>query len=85
MKLNCRPGDLAIVVKSAAGHEGKILTCLRYIGPVPGYSHKDNWEVDRALPGTLGGMDPIFPDSYLRPLRGDDLSQEIASAEKQAV
>lgn len=30
-KLNCRAGDLAVVVKSQIGNEGKIVRCLRLL------------------------------------------------------
>ncbi|MCV5968706.1 hypothetical protein, partial [Lactococcus petauri] len=29
MGLNCKPGDIAICVRSKAGNEGRIVTCLR--------------------------------------------------------
>ena len=33
--LNCKQGDLAIVIRSHAGNEGKIVTCVRLTTDVP--------------------------------------------------
>lgn len=30
--MNCKAGDLALIVKSMAGNEGKVVTCLEYLG-----------------------------------------------------
>jgi hypothetical protein len=29
MTLNCKPGDLAVMIRSLAGNEGKIFKCIR--------------------------------------------------------
>ena len=75
--MNCKPGDLAIAVKSVAGNEGKIMTCVRYIGEIKGFEGKDHWEVDRLLPARMGGEYPFCRDSYLRPIRPNDGEDEI--------
>lgn len=87
MKLNCKPGDLAIVVRSAAGNEGKIVQCLkvhpsgvgglfRFYGPV--------WEIDRPLKtlrktpvGTVEGERFFAPDICLHPIRDNDGEDEM--------
>lgn len=76
--MNCKPGDLAVAIKSEAGNEGRIMTCIRFLGSVRGYFGDDYWEVDRSLPGKFGNMEPIFRDSGLRPIRdpGDDATDE---------
>jgi hypothetical protein len=50
--MNCKPGDLAIIVKSLAGNEGKIVRCVRLRGMKP-CSTPDglvtpvlSWEID---------------------------------------
>lgn len=61
MALRCKEGDIAIIIKSSAGNEGKQVTCLQYIGQVPPMYDKqsnrmihligdDFWEIDRMLP-----------------------------------
>lgn len=74
--MRCEPGDLAIVVKSNAGNEGKIVTCLKFVGKVPGFYGEDYWETDTITVGDRGVANPYLRDSYLRPLRGSDLQDE---------
>ena len=60
MKLNCKQGDLAIIVKSKMGNEGKIVRCLELLvtdhvpdlnGTLWKYMHgtRPIWRVDRAI------------------------------------
>ena len=67
--MNCKPGDLAIVVKSVAGNEGRILTVLRWIGHIQGFSGNDWWETDVEVRTLLGGRIAAMRDSFLRPIR----------------
>lgn len=80
MKLNCKPGDLAVVVRSETGNLGKLLTCLK-LHP-EGYFHSAPWlgpiwEVDRSdivstdLMGRNRKVNNLIPDENLRALRGD--------------
>lgn len=87
--MNCKQGDLAIVVRSGAGNEAKIVRCLRLAtnseldeaeftrtgGPV--------WVTDSFLfyalkDGTRDGGGPLCRDRCLRPIRdtGDDATDE---------
>ena len=74
MKLNCRPGDLAIVVRDyQMQHTGKIVQVVRLL---PGY-FSPTWEtipelIDRD--GTICDVD----DSHLKPIRdpGDEATDE---------
>lgn len=77
--MNCKPGDLAVMVKSGAGNEGRILTCIRFIGRVSGYEGSDYWEVDKALTSKFGDKTRIARDSQLRPIRpqSDDATDEM--------
>lgn len=70
--MRCKPGDLAIVVKSRAGNEGKIVTCLRFVGEVPGFEGNDYWRTDTVVLSRQGLPNSYFRDSYLCPLRGSD-------------
>lgn len=74
--MNCKPGDVAIVVRSKAGHEGKVVTCIRFVGNASGYKGDDYWLVDRALPSIYGDTTPVLRDSCLRPIRPGDISDE---------
>jgi hypothetical protein len=89
--MNCERGDLAIVVKSIAGHEGRIVRCIRlaerreladYLWPdVP------VWVLDRELQmANVRGVllpvwRPLMRDSQLRPIRdpGEDAKDETLS------
>lgn len=58
--MRCKKGDLALIIKSMAGNEGKVVTCLEYIGHNPGIftfegrdinlsCGGDWWRIDRKL------------------------------------
>lgn len=74
--MNCKPGDLALIVRSTAGNEGKVVTCLRFVGDVRGFQSADYWLIDRMLNTRLGGEVPYVSDSFLRPIRPGDISDE---------
>lgn len=73
--MNCRPGDLAVVVRSRAGNDGRIVTCVRLateselelvlfrpgLGPV--------WVIEERLRYSIGGYVNLAPDAWLKPLR----------------
>ena len=75
--MNCKPGDLAIVVRSQLGNEGKIVRCIRLAS---GWNAV--WEIDRAI-AKHTFQDKEFvrlaPDECLRPIRdaGDDARDEM--------
>lgn len=84
--MRCQKGDLAIVVRSNAGNEGKIVTCLRLMSPreadALSYWSGPLWEVDGSIVSTWRGLRRVgnfCPDELLRPLRdhGDDARDEM--------
>jgi hypothetical protein len=86
MKLNCKVGDLAVVVRSVAGNEGKIVRCLQFI-PSHTFVSRDGviydadaWETTPVLMG-FDGRPTRAKDSNLRPIRdpGDDARDESLS------
>lgn len=71
MTLRCKPGDLAIVVRSLAGNEGKIVRCIRFLGDVK-FINGDvlpSWEIDGSLIGNRGLPTSKVPDCFLHPIR----------------
>ena len=68
-RLRCRRGDLAIMVKSWGGNEGRIVRCVRLADPHEwdGAYGGPRWVVDRPVPDNF----LTVPDDFLRPLRGD--------------
>ena len=81
--MNCKQGDLAVIVRSYAGNEGKIVQCLRFvpnwirIGADGWECCGPAWEVDRTLPKMTGWRSNIIADSQLRPLRDNDGEDEM--------
>ncbi len=69
--MRCKVGDLAIVVKSLAGNEGKIVRCVQYIGVVKWkvIGMDDTWLLDQPLKNIHGHSGFDMPDSFLRPIR----------------
>lgn len=84
--MNCKPGDLAIVVRSKSGNEGKIVRCIRLCTPAEAdaehYWSGPLWKVDALLVAKRRGdvkFTPHCPDECLRPIRdpGDDAQDEM--------
>ena len=73
--MNCRPGDLAIVVKSNAGNEGVLLDVIRQ-------AEIGSWLCIALTEGVgtirrfMPGDQVICTDSCLRPLRDNDGQDE---------
>ena len=89
--MNCKPGDLAVVVKSWAGNEGRIVRVIRICQKTSKEQNIDSrgilttpepyWVIDQALPDFEGTLHKTFADSQLRPIRdpGDDAQDESLS------
>jgi len=82
--MNCKPGDLAVLVRSCAGNEGAIVECRRFLGYVGnGWVGEDYWEIDRSLPGKFlnSGMPsepaPLARDSAMRPIRDNPGNEQF--------
>jgi hypothetical protein len=80
--MNCKQGDIAIVVRSQAGNEGKIVRCLQLI-PAFMWVNRDgstdilpSWEIDIPLKGVDGDVEPVIADNQLRPIRPGDISDD---------
>lgn len=80
--MNCKQGDLAIIVKSLAGNEGKIVRCVRFIGNDDAFMYGDRWEIDVQLQASDGTYANSVSDSHMRPLRGDLLNDEITNTKE---
>lgn len=85
--MNCKPGDLAVFVRSHAGNEGHIVRCLRlaeasdftawrvFAGPSTGQV----WLIEGLVRVNPSGRKaPFAQDKNLRPIRdpGDDATDE---------
>jgi hypothetical protein len=83
--MNCKKGDLAVVVRSSHGNEGKVVRCVQFIPAfrrifADGSSQTTaGWEIDPRL-ASFDGPDACWaaPDECLRPIRdpGDDATDE---------
>lgn len=96
MKLNCKQGDLAIVVRSTCGNEGKIVRCLEVMyashvidtnGEVWRFAGGPRWvwRIDRTI--NFGNAFDVVQIEYcsddkLRPLRGDINDEEIETSQE---
>lgn len=70
--MNCEPGDLAIIVRSLSGLEGKLVRCTEWLGDREGngvWAVKVLTRPGRAVTGEVS-------DSLLRPLRTTDGEDE---------
>lgn len=75
--MRCKKGELAIIIKSAAGNEGKIVRCINALGVVPwvlpdgSIQRAHGWLIDRQIPTCFGDMAPHVRDEYMCPIRPD--------------
>ena len=81
MKLNCKPGDLAVVVRSTAGNEGKFCTVLRLATASERYqaqflSGEPMWVTDVQFMSTWGDFCALMFDAYLSPIHDNDGEDE---------
>lgn len=89
--MNCKQGDLAVVIKSESGNEGRIVRLVRLHSstthdldgiPVLSKNKGPRWVLDVPLTTMMpsGRIVPLytFPDASLRPIRdpGDDAQDE---------
>lgn len=74
--MRCRVGDLAFVVRSVAGNEGKVVTCVEYVGDREFITRGngvrrdvDVWRIDPPLVAWNGRPCHYVADERLRPIR----------------
>ncbi|MBQ1761924.1 MAG: hypothetical protein IIZ92_03370 [Aquincola sp.] len=85
MALNCKQGDLAVVVRSSEGvNLGKIVRCIkqhptyRTLTDFCGDFYEGHiWLIDPPLPGAGGFITDAAPDAWLRPIRDNDGTDEM--------
>lgn len=76
MGLNCKQGDLAVVVRSYAGNEGKIVRCMSLTEYAGALGFGPRWFTEPTLFGVWG--EPQAPlDACLRPLRDTEGEDEM--------
>ena len=81
--MNCKPGDLAVIVRSRAGNEGKIVRCIRLATASEKFYFVSGtyWLVDRELSTVFGRLASIARDDWMRPIRPqDDGAQDESKA-----
>lgn len=82
--MNCKQGDLAVIVRSFCGNEGRIVRCLKFYGRgafKDGTVFDDIWIIDGRfarpdLKALRCGGDAAISDSWLRPIRPGDGEDE---------
>ena len=82
--MRCKQGDLAVVVRSTAGNEGKIVKCLklthgRLFNPNGSYVEGNLWEIEPELKTWSGSRSHLAPDIQLRPIRPSEGQDETLS------
>lgn len=85
--MRCKVGDLAIIVRSVAGNEGKIVRCLelvedfQWLNADGSESTEAAWRIDREIPTWKGRLTVFAKDRYLRPIRPDADPESITTDE----
>ena len=83
--MNCKQGDMAVVIRSAANNEGRTVTCLEFVGALDIVQIKDStvwlvgddyWRIDQDInlfnrdQGMFKDFAPYVRDSCLMPISG---------------
>ena len=80
--MNCKPGDLAIVLFSGYGNEGKIVDVIKASQNYPGF-----WMCGvrgRKINSNLGEVEQAaFEDRYLKPVSGLPMEEETQETIKE--
>jgi hypothetical protein len=79
--MNCKQGDLAVIVRSSFGNEGKIVRCVKLF-PKSSFIDLDGqfdaWQLENPFK-TPVGLCTHAPDLFLRPIRPSDEPDETLS------
>lgn len=77
MNLNCKPGDLAVVVSGyPESNIGKVITVTRIATLTSAVLGFPCWEYEGHLDSTIGGRSGLVHDACLRPIRPGDGADE---------
>ena len=74
--MNCKQGDLAVIVRSAAGNEGKIVRCVRMVIEGGTWGYGPRWVTDPSVRGTAMPVQSVL-DACMRPIRYSDGEDEM--------
>ena len=92
MTLRCKPGDLAIIVKSVSGNEGKIVVVGKFLGNAEAMIYgkvckmpaNDYWEIDRPIRFTFNiikmdnlGLTKSFTEDIMLSMCSDALLRPL--------
>jgi len=81
--MNCKQGELAIVVRSCAGNHGVIVECVSLthgiVRYMPDGTRREGpcWFIGRGVRGWDGRVTQYIADENLRPLRDGDGEDEM--------
>lgn len=76
--MNCKQGDLALILRSAAGNEGKIVRCVELAGAWSAHDGDGmRWVTDPPVRGLLGERAYPVLDCNMRPIRDSDGDDEV--------
>lgn len=80
--MSIKSGDLAVIVKSMYGNEGKIVTCVKYLGVVNFADRPAStaWEISPRIPTRKGRTTNTVEAISLRPIRPDESPEESTEA-----
>lgn len=91
--MRCKVGDLAVIVRSVADNQGKLVEVMGFMGSEPmfdgfiwHYAEHQCWMV-RSVGSPLNSLDgkrrttAPMPDSFLRPIRPDADPESITTDE----
>ena len=73
--MNCKQGDLAVIVRSMIGNEGSIVKCVNFLPThlfTSGFLGVNCWRLEREIKGQF-----VAQDAWLRPIRDSDSEDEI--------
>jgi len=85
--MNCKPGDLAVILGPIPEFRDRIVKVERFVGTsIESISTGDHWLVSGhfGVDTVRAGISKIFlwPDEWLRPISGVPLADEVTNEER---
>ena len=80
--MNCKQGDIAVIVESGSGNEGKIVQCMELLQNITCFDKfgvetcGPAWVISMPLPDWAGELGHVIHDRQLRPIRDNPGADE---------
>lgn len=83
--MNCKKGDLAVVVSDSPAQDMIVLCVAPYNGGWLDGSMRPGWILDRPIPKINGTRDEYIADEFLRPIRDQPGNESFVTEARKSL